>query len=94
MTTFLQDTSKKDEPQQEQKETLPSTDEEQPGAQEHNQEKLQPQVEEQTQEEAKITEEEIQHEAGEQHGQEIQEVPAAEQEQDREVPVHLGQPEI
>lgn len=72
-------------------------DEEKPEVQEQKEEaheELQPQQEEQTPQEVKIEAEELIMQADEQHGQQVPEAPAAEEEQHHEIPVHLGQPEI
>lgn len=68
----------------------PQQKDEVPGEQEQREETdvdTQPQEGEQVEVEVKAMEDE-------QHGQQIPEVPAAEQEQAHQVPVHQGQPEI
>lgn len=84
-------------PEQEQEVAHSNTNEDKPGAKEQEEEthkETQPQEVEQIEQEVKDKEEELIIEADGQHGQHIPEVPAAKQEQDHEVPVHHGQPEI
>lgn len=74
-----------------------NTNDEVPGQQEQQEEThmdTQPQEGAQAEVEAKATEEEIKMQEVEPHGRHIPEVPAAGQEQARQVPVHQGQPEI
>ncbi|KAA8595495.1 hypothetical protein FQN60_010786 [Etheostoma spectabile] len=97
-----QDSSNNNAPHQkqevaaEEKLSNPSTHEGKAGTAEHREEneKVQPDEEEQSQQEVKTEEEELINQVDEQHGQQIPEAPAAEQEQDHKVPVHQGQPEM
>nr|XP_046239983.1 cell growth regulator with EF hand domain protein 1 [Scatophagus argus] len=92
-----QDSSNSDAPHQEQEVPNPNADEEKARAVEQREEAhedLQPQDEEQTKQEVKTEEEKLIKQVDDQHGQQIPEAAAAEQGQDHEIPVHLGQPEI
>lgn len=93
ITFLLQDASNNDAPQEVK---VTSPDEENQGAQdqkEENQDDMQPRSEEQVQQEVTISEE-MHQETYEQQEQQLPQVPVTEIEQDQEVPVHQGQPEI
>lgn len=89
---LLQDASNNNAPQKEEQEVKDTShDEENQGAEdqeEENQDDMQPQNEEQVQQE------EMHQEAYEEQEHQLSQVPATEIEQDHEVPVHQGQPEI
>lgn len=89
-----QDLSVDDAPHQEVVAANPSTDEEKAGAEQTEEIKEEPHDEEQPQQEVKTDEEEVLKQVDEQDGQQVPEVPAAEEGQDHKIPVHLGQPEI
>lgn len=98
ITFLLQDASNNDAPQKEEQEVkATSPDEENQGApdqKEENQDDMQPRREEQVQQEVTISEEEMHQETYEQQEHQLPQVPVTEIEQDQEVPVHQGQPEI